>query len=170
MKKLLSFVIVALMIVSSVAPVFAYSDAKDVPVPADENTFSVWAADTTFDPETQTNLDVYVNIANNRLGFQYLKFFVLYPECLTLKSMSTTGLTTSKDLTPSTEHKTPDSFFTKSLVKEYGYTTDAEIEARTHELLDGRKWTSPLFDMERTETVYDPEEDDDVELHGRIRV
>ncbi|MBQ6263709.1 MAG: hypothetical protein IJK58_09365, partial [Clostridia bacterium] len=174
MKKLLSFVIVTLMMVSSIVPAFAYSNAADVPVPEDVNTFSVWAEDTTFDPETQTNLDVYVSIANNRAGLQYLKFFVIYPECLTLKSMSPTGLTKSKDLTSSTEHTTPDSFFTKSLCKEYGYTTDEQIEARTHELLDGKKWTSPLFDMERTEEVYDPGEDENVEVpvdmtdNGRI--
>ncbi len=180
MKKLLSFVIVALMIVSSISPVFAVT-ADDVTVPTEENRFSVWAEDTEFDPEKDQYVDIYVNVSNNTDGFEYLKWFTIYPECLTLYRTTATGIATSSDLTPGIERDKADGIFARSLMLLRGYDVGqgdefdtpeqiATFEAREKELLEGKKWTSPLFDCERFE--YDEELDEEIPVdtfdNGRI--
>ena len=161
MKKLLSFVIVTLMIVSSIVPVFSVTEA-DVVTPSEENRFSVWAEDTEFDPASDEYVTVYFNVSNNDDGFEYLKWFVIYPECLTLVNTEAAGFADDGDLTPGSERTEPDGLFTRALMTLRGYDVGegdeydtpaqkAAYEARTKELLDGKKWTSPLFDCERKE-------------------
>ena len=155
MKKLLSFVIVAMMIVSSIVPVFAVAEAPAAPA-EEENWFTVWAEDTTYDLEAPTQyIDIYVNVANNHelAGFEYLKFYCVYPACLTLANTQTgkpagNSFMQSSWLTASTEHTEPDGNFIRSLYTLMGYDVgdgdetmtpeqQAVYDARTEELLGG---------------------------------
>ena len=180
MKRFFAVMIALIMTVSAVSPAFAVT-ADDVVPPTEENRFSVWAEDAEFDPSTDEYLDIYVNVSNNVDGYEYLKFFVIYPECLTLLRTSATGVTTTADLTQGIERTGPDGLFTRALMTLRGYDVGegngedtpeqiATFKARTHELLDGKKWTSPLLDCERFQ--YDEELDEDVPVdtfdNGRV--
>ena len=188
MKKLLSFVIVTMMIVSLVVPAFAINEPPEAS--GEENTFDVYLS-TTIDLEDTaaseyelpddkvtdetTEFVVYANLANNFDGFEYLKFFVIYPECLTLEQMDIIyddegGILSDGDLTESTEHTEPDGLFIRALYTLAGIDVgDGEPEnmtpeqlaaynARTEELLGGgRKWTSPLIDAERSARIKNPD-------------
>ena len=162
MKKIIAVLIVLIMAASSVTPALAARE-EDVAVPAEENRFSVWAEDTEFDPDTDQYVDIYVNVSNNNDGFEYLKFFVIYPECLTLVSTEAEGFVHDSELTEGIERTKPDKLFTRALMTLRGYDVGygseydtpeqkAAYEARTKELLDGKKWTSPFFDIERRTT------------------
>jgi len=82
MKKLLSFVIVAMMVVSLVVPTFAVAEAPTAEI-GTENTVAVYMLDTTVDVSEQNTVTLTFYLAGNDDGFEYLKFFVVYPECLT---------------------------------------------------------------------------------------
>ena len=79
MKKLLSFALVALMVISSVVPAFAVS-LTDVPAAAD-NTIDLWVSDAEIDDNNQVT--VTVSLANN-IGFWSLWTYMVYPKCLTI--------------------------------------------------------------------------------------
>ena len=70
-----------------------------------ENTIDLTVEDATVDLGKGTTFDLYVRIDNNTDGFEYLKFYLFYPECLTLKSTKATGIITSRDLTAGIENK-----------------------------------------------------------------
>ena len=156
MKKLLSFVIVALMIVSSVVPVFALSSE-----PADtgaENHLSIWVEDTELDPDETTTVSVFTDVSHNTDGFEYLKFFLFYPECLSLTRMSATGILEKSDITAGIESMEN----TKNLADAFD-----TLGLDPADYLDGHtKYTSVLIDAER----YDDETDDPMDCfdNGRI--
>ncbi|MBR6917068.1 MAG: hypothetical protein IKN38_02680, partial [Clostridia bacterium] len=121
MKKLISLVIVVLMVASSIVSVFALPDRDSVPTPSEINKFSVWAEDTTFDPDTQEYVDVYFNIANNtEYGCEYLKLYLFYPECLTLDIMEPAGITGDGELTVGSEKTESDELLERALMTNCG--------------------------------------------------
>ena len=79
MKKLLSFALVALMVISSVVPAFAVS-LTDVPAAADD-TIDVWVGNAEIGENNQAT--VTVSLANN-VGFWSLYTYLVYPKCLTI--------------------------------------------------------------------------------------
>lgn len=79
MKKLLSFALCALMVVSSVAPAFAVNFG-DIPAAAD-NTIDMWVSDAVIDENNQAT--VTVSMANN-IGFWANNACIVYPRCLTI--------------------------------------------------------------------------------------
>ena len=87
MKKLLSFVIVALMMVSSIVPVFAVSTAPEAPDPA-ENAINIWVQDAELDVETSDTVTVTVNLSDNNDGFTSMKVIMVYPPCLEKQSIT----------------------------------------------------------------------------------
>ena len=176
MRKLLSFVIVAMMIVSSIVPVFAYSDAADVPAPQAADAISVWAADTEFNVDTDGEyVMVTINVANNTNGFEYLQTYIIYPECLSIENSTDMeaataadygGICEAADLQASSEKTVADveEKFERALMTDFGYDIgtvgsrtpeqQATYDARLAELLPtGYKYTSPLFDFKRTTKI-----------------
>ena len=83
MRKLLSFVIVAMMIVSMVVPAFALSEAPAAPDPA-ENNLNVWIEDAELNLDETNTVEVYVRVSDNVNGFAYMHPIIVYPKCLTL--------------------------------------------------------------------------------------
>ena len=165
MKKMIAALIVLMMIAASVVPAAAADGGAGS---AGDNRFTVLAEDVEFDPAKDKFVDLYIDVADNDDGFEYLKFYVIYPECLTLADMSATGVATQNDLTAGTERTEPDFIFRRSLMELRGYDVGygdgldtpeqaSAYEALKHEMLDGKKWTSALFDFERS--VYDEEAD-----------
>ncbi|MBR0303730.1 MAG: hypothetical protein IJQ80_07755, partial [Clostridia bacterium] len=156
MKKLLSFVIVAMMVVSLVAPAFALTSAPAAHDPA-ENWLSIWIEDTEIDVSATTEVSVYVDVSNNVNGFEYLKFFIFYPECLTLTKTTGAGFVASSEVTTGLESKTAnkglrDAFDTLGL--------------DPADYLDGHtKFTSPYLDVLRSDEA---DEDADCFDNGRI--
>ncbi|MBQ7669727.1 MAG: hypothetical protein IJS45_03280 [Clostridia bacterium] len=148
MRKLLSFVIVAMMIVSMIVPVFALSEA---PTATAENHINIWVEDAELDLDETTTVDVYVSINDNEDGFEYMKFYLVYPSCLTYVSMEAVdfaedldGLTNADS---ATEHETLDQQFVDSL-DEAGY------EEGYDPLENGKyKWVAALFDFELKEKI-----------------
>lgn len=79
MKKLLSFALVALMVISSVVPAFAVS-LTDVPDAA-ADTIDLWVSDAKIGENNQAT--VTVSLANN-VGFWSMWTYLVYPKCLTI--------------------------------------------------------------------------------------
>ncbi|MBR0303790.1 MAG: hypothetical protein IJQ80_08065, partial [Clostridia bacterium] len=159
MKKLLSFVIVAMMIVSCIVPAFALTTAPTAEAGV-ENTLSIWVEDAEYDETAQT-LTVYLNVANNEDGFEYLKVYVFYPECLTLSSTKGAGFAPTKEITAGIEN----SGWTKNL-KDALDTMGTPVPAGAdyQDYYPGLKYTSPCIDRVG-ET--DEGEDDDCFDNGR---
>ncbi len=171
MKKLLSFVIVAMMIVSLVVPAFAV--IGEAPEPSGEtNTFDVYLStsagdetlvsedeltDDVIDADTTTQFVVYANLANNFDGFEYCRFYVIYPECLSLVEHDIVFdpdeeplFLDDGDLTYSSEHTDSDDVnFQRTFGTLLGLDPD-EV------LAGGKKWTSPLIDAERSARITNP--------------
>ncbi|MBQ7670896.1 MAG: hypothetical protein IJS45_09280 [Clostridia bacterium] len=150
MKKLLAFVIVVLMTVSAIIPAFALSEAPATPDPA-ENHINIWVEDAEFDPSESETVDVYVSISDNTDGFEYMKFYLVYPNCLTYESMEAMDFAEDLDglvnADSASEHTAIDQQFIDSL-EEAGYNED-------YDPLDGGKykWIAVLYDFELKEKI-----------------
>ena len=86
MKRILSFALTALMIMSFITPVFAVSPAPADPDP-DVNSLNIYVQDVEYDPSApgaKTFVNVYVCVNSNTEGFEYMKYTLFYPKCLTL--------------------------------------------------------------------------------------
>ena len=143
MKKLLSFVIVALMIVSSIVPAFAISEAPAAPDP-DENTVNLWIEDAEIDyANGVTTLDLYVQVDSNEEGFEYLSGFIVYPECLTLTRTRAVSPWASGDLQAGADSST----ISKGL-RDACDTLGIDVEDVFVEGA-GYKYTHPVIDAER---------------------
>lgn len=90
MKKILSLAIAAVLALSATVTAFSLGDPPPAPSPA-ENSFNIWVEDVNYDPAGSDTVDVYIRISDNTDGFQYIKFYVFYPECLTLTDVSEDG-------------------------------------------------------------------------------
>ena len=154
MKKLLSFVIVALMMVSLVVPAFAIPSAPDAPDPA-ENSLNIWMKDAEYTEGAESvRMDVYVT--DNTDGFTEMKIVAVYPPCLSMTRLVRGTAITGTDFTAGDEKTEMDKvlsdFFT-----EIGLNAEEELgEAGTW------KAAGPVLDCKRTE--WDDEEEDDVSV------
>ncbi len=79
MKKLLSFALCTLIVVSAVTPVFAVNPG-DIPAAAD-NTIDMWVSNAVIDENNQATVTVSVS---NNIGFWANNVCVVYPRCLTI--------------------------------------------------------------------------------------
>ncbi|MBQ7670897.1 MAG: hypothetical protein IJS45_09285 [Clostridia bacterium] len=152
MKKLLSFVIVTLMIVSAVIPAFALSEAPAAPDPA-ENHINIWVEDGNLNI-TETNMvDVYVTISDNTDGFEYLKCILVYPNCLTVESLEPLGFA-EEDMEDVEEKTEVEKSFYDALT-DTGFDPYAVlgIDENNPEAGGKYKWLSPYFDCERSEKI-----------------
>ncbi len=164
MKKLLSFAIVALMMISSVLPVFALGEAPAAPGAA--NTMNLWVQDATLDVEETTTVEVYVNLSDNTDGFTEMKIVAVYPPCLSLKSMNrgVGSAINGSDFTAGEEKTTVDKILSD-------FFTEQGMDAGT-ELGAAGTWKAagPLLSCDRTDWDDEIEEDVSVDFKGNGKV
>jgi hypothetical protein len=131
------------MIVSSIVPAFAISEAPAAPDP-DENTVNLWIEDAEIDyANGVTTLDLYVQVDSNEEGFEYLSGFIVYPECLTLTRTRAVSPWASGDLQAGADSST----ISKGL-RDACDTLGIDVEDVFVEGA-GYKYTHPVIDAER---------------------
>ncbi len=81
MKKLLAFVLVSMLVLSSVVPCFALTTAPA----AKEGTVQFWWSDVDFKTE-DSEVEMTYNVVNDSQGFWAATFVLIYPECFSIKT------------------------------------------------------------------------------------
>ena len=148
MKKLLSFAIAVLLALSAVSAIHATPSAPASPDPA-YNSLNIWIEDALLDLEAEDTATVYVSVSDNAYGFEYMKFYLVYPACLTLKSSDGAGFAVSDDFTGGIEHTSATSLFKKAMRYE-GLSAD-EVLGVNDDGTAKNKWTSVYIDCAREE-------------------
>ncbi|MBQ7715080.1 MAG: hypothetical protein IJT70_04325, partial [Clostridia bacterium] len=156
MKKLLSLVIVAMMIVSCISNVFAVT-ADEVPASAPDNYVDLWLSDGVIDADDSVTL--YVSVANN-CGFWSMRYWIIYPDCLSVLNANHAILdevlagggdaTKGKQMTTAT-----------SSVATKGFQS---LGLRAEDYLDGHHYM--LADSIIVESVYDEDESGYYDVYG----
>lgn len=148
MKKLLSFAAAVLLAFSAAVTAYAAPSAPPSPEPA-YNSLNIWIEDTTFDLEAGDTATVYVSVSDNAYGFEYMKFYLVYPSCLTLKSVGNAGFASKDDITGGTENTSATGAFRKAMRAE-GLDAD-EVLGILEDGTAKNKWTSVFVDCARTD-------------------
>ena len=148
MKKLLSFAVAMMLALLATTPIHATPSAPSSPDPA-YNSMNIWIEDAVFDLETEDTATVYVSVSDNTFGFEYMKFYLVYPACLTLESAAGVDITKDDDFTSGIENTSVTGSFRRAM-KDEGLSADEVLGANE----DGtykNKWTSVFIDCARKE-------------------
>ncbi|MBQ7670710.1 MAG: dockerin type I repeat-containing protein [Clostridia bacterium] len=167
MKKILSFAVAIVLALSAVTAIHAAPSAPAAPDPA-YNSLNIWIEDTALDLGSEDTVTVYVSVSDNTYGFEYMKFYLVYPACLTLRSADSAGFASGDDFTSGIENMSVTGPFKRAMSDE-GLSAD-EVLGVSEDGTYKNKWTSVFIDCAREE--YDDDAGENVSAdcfeNGRI--